>query len=48
MKRSWSGYLRAFLREDSGLQLLEWSIVALGVAVAALAFFQAIASLSGP
>jgi len=48
MKRHRPGYLRAFLREDGGLQLLEWSIVALGVAVGALAFFQVIASLSEP
>jgi len=48
MKRPWSGYLRTFLREDRGLQLLEWSIVALGVAVGALAFFQVIASLGEP
>jgi len=54
MKEPWSGSSRGagtprgeprgFLRKDGGLQLLEWSIVALGVAIGALALFQAIAS----
>jgi hypothetical protein len=37
-----------FLREDGGLQPLEWSIVTLGIAVGALVLFQAFASLSEP
>jgi len=54
MKEPWSdnsqragtagGEPRGFLRKDGGLQLLEWSIVALGVAIGALALFQAVAS----
>jgi len=58
MKEPWSGSVRepgtargeprGFLRRDGGLQLLEWSIVALGIAIGALALFQALASFGEP